>query len=71
MVDGCGDGGVLVASIIIMMLRLLLRGGQASFGTKYSRFYLEDLAVDREAIAREERAAAELRRQQAVLEYSC
>lgn len=50
------------------MLRLLAKTHAACFGSRYSRFYLEDLAVDRAAIQREERAAAERQRLQAVLE---
>jgi hypothetical protein len=36
------------------MLRLLSSGVRASFATKYSRQYLEDLAVDRQAIKKAE-----------------
>jgi hypothetical protein len=50
------------------MLRLLAKGQQACFATRYSRFYLEDLAVDREAIRREQLTAVERQRVQAVLE---
>lgn len=49
------------------MLRLLARGHRACFATRYSRGYLEDLAIDRDAIRREEEAAAERLRVQAVL----
>ena len=39
------------------MLRLLARGAKLTYGVKYSRFYLEDLARDRVA---EQRALDEI-----------
>jgi hypothetical protein len=52
------------------MLRLLSNRAKAAFATKYSRQFLEDLAVDREAIARAEREQRERVRVQSIFEYS-
>jgi|JI6StandDraft_1071083.scaffolds.fasta_scaffold728982_2 hypothetical protein len=43
------------------MLRLLSKGARLAYGVKYSRFYLEDLARDREA---EQRALDEIKEKQ-------
>jgi hypothetical protein len=51
------------------MLRLLARGGHLNYGIRYSRFYLEDLAIDREAIKRAEAAKQEQARIKAIFEY--
>lgn len=50
------------------MLRLLSSRAKAAFATKYSRQFLDDLAVDREAIARAEREQRERVRVQSIFE---